>query len=74
MENKKILTGEGKKTVIFYIDTKNAPEDKVGYLNNIVTVMKNQNKELVDQWIKAGYDVFFFPVNSESSRIEVIEV
>ena len=61
------------KTIFFYIDTSKATEDKA-YLNNVVEVMKNQNKALIDKWEKNGFDVYFFPVNGESSRIEVVEL
>lgn len=55
------------KLVIFYIN--NATDDMSG----IIDIIKHQNKEVIEQLTKDGYQVLFVPTKGESTRVEKIE-
>jgi len=55
------------KLVIFYIN--NASENMEG----MISIIKNQNKEVIEELTTQGYKVMFVPTKDESTRVEKIE-
>lgn len=56
--------------IAFYI---NYASDSKPSEQELIEMIKKQNKELLDKFKSEGYEIMFFPVVGESSRIERVD-
>ena len=60
-----------KALLITYINVERIADDRMTEeMEKIIAAFKKQNKELLDKFLAAGYELMFVPTKGESTHIE----